>query len=73
MMLITYQNWLCLQDLYADSPTDALIHLVDEHDQNETTLAITMETKGSLGAIVNVIRDIWEHEFGVPLELNTVS
>ena len=62
-----------LQNLYRGSQGDLSISFFSESSEEECKWDIVLETERSLERLVSAIKEPWEAEFGVDLQVNLVD
>ena len=69
------RNWqyvLCCQDVLEEEPWEVTIHFLDEQTSEESAWMVAMETQQSQQALQQAIREPWQQQFGVDLQINLV-
>ena len=61
------------QDLYQSAPREMSVHFLDEETNEECSWHITMETDDALLSLVGTIRQPWEKQFEVQLQVNVMQ
>ena len=61
------------QDLYQGLPREMSVHFMDEETSEECSWHIAMETDDALLSLFGTIRQPWEKQFEVQLQVNIVQ
>ena len=60
----------CLQDLQGEDSNQITFLFSDETSGEECKWAVAMETENARQSLVHTVKELWEAEFGVDLQIN---
>ena len=70
---LTLDGGIPFQDVTYGSVKDVTFHFLDETRGEDCQWKIAMETANARQCLVESVRELWEAEFGVELQINVVQ
>ena len=62
-----------MQDLYQIAPREMSVHFQYEETNEDCSWHVAMETDDALQSLIETLRQPWESQFGVELQINVVQ